>query len=391
MRLEFVQLAMQPGSNIREQCRRFGISPPTGYKWIDRFKEHGPAGLKDRSRRPHESPSKTDAEEEGLVLQLREEHPDWGGRKLRRRLQDLGHQDVPGASTITDILRRNGKLGKPEEHPGPHKRFSRAAPNELWQMDFKGEFRLHKGWCHPLTVLDDCSRYALCLAACSNQRRPIVQDHLTALFRRYGLPQMMLADNSAPWGSGDPRCQYTGLGVWLLRLGIRLIHGRPYHPQTQGKDERFHKTLKTEVLARRELHCLEACQEAFDQWRSIYNHQRPHEALGLDVPSTHYQSSPRGFPEALPTPEYPSSDIVRTVKSKGEITFQNQFYYVGRAFTGFLVAIRPTKRERIHEVFFGPHKLGRIDQTRPSSSKWHYLSIRDTHPPFCFDDPEGMC
>jgi transposase InsO family protein len=392
MRLDFVHLALHPDSNVRDLCRRFAISSPTGYKWINRYKEEGSDGLKDRTRRPHTCPSKTDTEQEVLVLSLRVEHPAWGGRKLRRRLQDLGHKDIPATSTITDILRRNGMLNNSEEHPGPFQRFSRPCPNELWQMDFKGEFRLHQGWCHPLTVLDDCSRYALCVAACSNQQRTTVQDHLISLFRRYGLPQTMLTDNGKPWGSsGDPRCLHTGLGVWLMRLGVRLIHGRPYHPQTQGKDERFHKTLKTEVLNRRELQHLEECQDAFDQWRSIYNHQRPHEALNLDVPSAHYYPSPRPYPETLPEPEYLGSDIIRIVKSKGEITFRNQFYAIGHAFVGSRIAIRATHKDSIYEVFFGPYKLGRIDLSAPAESKWKYARIRDDHPPFSFENAGTMC
>jgi transposase InsO family protein len=391
MRMEFVQLALQPGSNIRELCRRFDVSAPTGYKWLHRFRSLGQVGLSDMSRRPHTSPVKTDERFEDLILALREQHPVWGGRKLRRRLQDLGHQHIPSASTITEILRRHGQLSDPEEHPGPFQRFSRPEPNDLWQMDFKGEFRMSEGWCHPLTVLDDCSRFSLCVAACSNQRRPVVQDHLTTIFKRYGMPRTILADNAPPWGSGDPRCRYTGLGVWFLQLGIQVIHGRPYHPQTQGKDERFHKTLKAEVIARRDLFDLIMCQEAFDQWRPIYNHQRPHESLNMDVPSAHYRASPRNFPEKLTEPEYLDSDIVRTVKSKGEITFQNQFYYIGNAFAGHRIALRPTREDQIYEVFYGPTKIGRINRTLPTISKWKYMSIQDQHPPFCFYDQEEMC
>lgn len=388
MRLEFVQLALQPKSNIRQLCQRFNISPPTGYKWIERFREQGADGLVDLSRRPHSSPNKTAEELEKVILALHDKHPSWGGRKLRNRLVQLGAGTLPVVSTFTEVLRRNGRILPSVEHPGPLKRFARLQANQLWQMDFKGEFRTQEGWCYPLTVVDDCTRYALCIAACSNQRTATVKEHLTRLFQRYGLPDAILTDNGSPWGSSDPLCKYTTLGVWLLQLGVQLLHGRPYHPQTQGKIERFHKTLKAEVLNRKVLLNLAMCQEAFDEWRPIYNYERSHESLGDAVPRDCYQVSSRTFPEKLEEPEYLDTDHIRRVKSKGEITFQNQFYYVGRAFYGKEVAMRPTRRNGIYEVFYGPFKVGRIDTAIPDTPKSKYLSIRDDNPPFCFSEEQ---
>jgi transposase InsO family protein len=297
-REEFVKLALMPGANRKELCRRFGISRKTGYKLLRRHAAEGRAGLADRSRRPRRSPARTPDAIEQEVLRLRQVSNDaWGGRKIGAVMRRAGRQDVPSASTITAILRRYDKLGaRAGEHPGPYQRFERAAPNELWQMDFKGHFATIAGRCHPLSVLDDHSRYAVGLTACGNEQEATVRDRLVAVFRRYGLPWAMIMDNGAPWGNAGDQ-PYTIFTVWLLRLGVRVIHGRPSHPQTQGKDERFHRTLKAEVLHGRSFRDLPECQQAFDTWRQVYNHERPHEALGLAVPADRYRPSPRAFPK----------------------------------------------------------------------------------------------
>ena len=184
---------------------------------------------------------------ETRILDLREAHPRWGGRKLARRLIDLGVTDVPRASTVTEVLRRHDKLDPTEtaRRLAPV-RFEREAPNEMWQMDFKGHFALDRGRCHALTVLDDHSRYLIGLSACANETRETVQARLIDLFRRHGLPERLLCDNGSPWGASGAD-SFTELEVWLLRCGVRMRHGRPYHSQTQGKDERFHRTLDVEV------------------------------------------------------------------------------------------------------------------------------------------------
>ncbi|MEK7814302.1 MAG: integrase core domain-containing protein, partial [Chloroflexota bacterium] len=242
----------------------------------------------------------------------------------------------------------------------PWVRFERPAPNDLWQMDFKGQFPLAQGWCYPLTVLDDHSRFAVGLQACGDQRWPTVQQQLTGVFRRYGLPQEMLMDNGAPWGA-DWDHPYTPLTVWLLRLGIGVSHSRPYHPQTQGKEERFHRTLKAEVLQGRSFADLAGCQEAFDPWRAVYNLERPHAALGLATPASRYQVSPRPFPEELPAIEYGPQDQVRRVQAHGEISFHSRSFRVSKAFRGYPVALRATSRDGLWEVFFLSHRIAQLD------------------------------
>src|SRR5688572_30609433 len=256
-RQEFLVFARQGGLSVSVLARRFGISRKTAYKWLTRGGDGAAADVRDRSRRPRHSPAQTPAALEQQVLELRQRHPTWGGRKLRARLLHLGLPQVPAASTITAILHRQGLIDPAQSaRHQPWQRFEHPQPNDLWQMDFKGHFALTGGGrCHPLTVLDDHSRYALTLWACGNEQAGTVQEQLTHTFRTYGLPWRMLMDNGPPWGnpqgSGHPRgSPWTGLTVWLLRLGVHVTHGRPFHPQTQGKDERFHRTLVQEVLDR---------------------------------------------------------------------------------------------------------------------------------------------
>lgn len=363
-RLEFVLLTQQPGANIAALCRNFGISRKTAYKWLERHRGQGNSGLQDRSRRPHASPASTHATLEAAILALNAEHPYWGARKLRTLL--LCEAKPPHHSTIDAVLRRHGRtiLGAPvrQEEVAPS-RFEHAAPNLLWQMDFKGHFALtdaRAGRCHPLTILDDHSRYNLCLSACGNEQRSTVQTALQATFERYGLPERMTADNGAPWGTSG-RAGLSQLAVWLIRLGIRVGHSRPHHPQTQGKDERFHRTLKLELLQRNGFESLDACQFAFDRWRERYNTVRPHEALQQQTPISRYRASGRAFPSVLPPIEYPSGDTVRKVSDKGEISFQNRRYFIGEGLRTQLVAIKPTTIDDVYEVFFCHKEIRRIN------------------------------
>jgi transposase InsO family protein len=362
MRRELVMLAGQEGANRRELCRHYGVSPSTAYKWLGRADADREESFADRSRRPRSSPARTSAVMQAAVLSLREEHPAWGGRKLRRRLVDLGHAGVPSASTITEILRRHGRLdADAAARRTAWQRFAREAPNELWQMDFKAQFATDAGRCHALSVLDDCSRFALALEACPNQRRDTVKHALTGVFRRYGLPHAMLTDNGPPWGNReDDDSRYTRFEAWLIQLGIPLHHGRAYHPQTQGKDERFHRTIEVELVGRRRFATLLECQQAFQRWRHVYNSERPHEAIGLDTPARRYQPSLRSFPETLPSVDYPDR-LVRKVQTSGRISFAGQHWFVGKAFAGHRVALRPTLQDGRYDVFFCQQPVASVD------------------------------
>ena len=373
LRREFANLASVEGVGFSALCERFGISRKTGYKWLLRFRELGEAGLEDRSRRPHTFRSPTASEVEQAVLAVRHEHPAWGGRKIRRRLQDLGQDGVPAASTITAILHRHEQISETDsEMRRACRRFERSEANALWQMDFKGEFKMTNGrWCYPLTVLDDHSRYSLVLQACDNQRRPTVQTWLETAFLRYGLPRAMLMDNGPPWGVPVAPEMRSVLAVWLLDLDIAVLHGRPYHPQTQGKEERFHRTLKLELLQGRRFDNLKQTQGCFDPWRQMYNQERPHEALEMAVPASRYQVSSRQYRTQASRFEYSDSFAVRKVTQEGRIVFQGRVYGIGKAFSGKWVGVRATREDGQWNVYYRTFRVGRISmhQGRPRRKK----------------------
>ena len=369
-RLEFVLLASSPNANISRLAERFRISRTTAYKWIFRYRSGGYADLADKSRRPSHSPARTTDVMEQAILQVRDSNSAWGGRKIRRCLQNrcssgqlkyMRNTNIPAAATITEVLRRHSRLD--QHFCEQHKKlvsFEYENPNDLWQMDFKGDVALSDGTIsHPLTVLDDHSRFNLCLHSCDDQKHETVREQLTGIFRKYGMPLSMLMDNGVPWSGSHS--SLTGMALWLLRLGIRILHGRPYHPQTQGKEERFHRTLKAEVLNGRLFANHLRLQTAFDRWRIVYNHQRPHEALNMETPSCKYSFSTRSFPETLPAVTYDSGEIIRKVSTGKTISFKRRIFYVAKVLIGETVALRPTNRDGVYWICFGPFAIGEID------------------------------
>lgn len=376
-RLELLQLASAGSTPVAELARRFGVSRKTIYKWRRRHQNAGQAGLMDRSRRPHHSPRRTSAALERAVLSLRQKHPYWGGRKLHHCLLRMG-VEAPAPSTITRILREHDLI-EPAQSEQRHRwqRFERAAPNELWQMDFKGPIQLAGGGaCHPLTVIDDHSRYALGLRACTNQQHQTVHDQLTSLFECYGLPWAMLSDNGSPW-SAPGKAVLTRLEVWLMRLDVRVLHGRPFHPQTQGKDERFHRTLNVELLQGRSFRGHSEVQRAFDPWRRQYNHHRPHEALAMATPAERYRPSVRSMPRVLPPVVYYPGEQVRRVDRSGQFSFQRRKLRIGHALTGESVALRPTGQDGLWQVWYGRFALGEVDLRLVGPGQFaHVLSSR---------------
>jgi len=359
-RREFVSLALQDGANRRELCRRFGISAPTAYKWLARAAEGGVEWAVARSRRPHHSPERTSRRIESAILQVRSAHPAWGARKIARCLERDGIE-APATSTVHAVLQRHGLVVDAKNTKPAVQRFEHPAPNLVWQMDFKGYKPLTTGdRCHPLTIVDDHSRYALCLAACANQQSSTVTGWLTQTFLRYGMPEAFLVDNGSPWGGGAGQ-RWTKLGVWLLKLGVDVIYSRPYHPQTRGKNERFHRTLEDEIFAFNRFRDLAQAQVAFDRWRTIYNTIRPHQALGQEVPLSRYKPSLRTMPRVLPTPEYHNGDIVRCVgTTKAYISYKNRLWPVPKAFMGERVAVRPIADDTFG-IFFAARKIAEID------------------------------
>jgi transposase InsO family protein len=342
-------------------CQRFGISRKTGYKWLKRHREGAMEALQDRSRRPVHSPGRSPAVVEEAVLSVRQAHPAWGGRKIAHVLsRDRQLQIAP--STVTPILHRHGRIDPTaSEAATPWKRFEHEQPNSLWQMDFKGHFAVGTGRCHPLTVIDDHSRYNIALVACRDERRGTVQAVLERIFAQYGLPQRINTDNGPPWGTAGQEA-LSGLAVWLIRRGVRLSHSRPWPPQTHGKDERFHRSLNAEVLAHRHFETLAQAQSEFDHWRGVYNRERPHEALSMQTPAQRYAPSPRCLPAALPPIEYGPDDQVRKVQQGGWISFQGQNIRISKALIGQPIALRPClNSQNLFKIYFCHQPLYTLD------------------------------
>jgi transposase InsO family protein len=299
---------------------------------------------------------------EAEVVAVRDAHPTWGGRKLAKVLARRGVRQVPAASTCPDLLRRHDRLAPPETQPRPWQRFAHGAANDLWPLDCKGHVPLAVGRCHPLSVLDDHARFLVGLAACANEQDETVRVILTDLFRRYGMPWRLLVDNGPPWGNPHPVPRETRLRSWLLRLGIDGIHGRPRHPQTQGKVARVQRTLIGEVLATTPLPNLASAHRAFAGWRDISNQERPHDAVDLATPLSRDQvAPPREFPAALPPIDYGPGAIVKTVHGKGQLTDRGHCLYVSAALVGEPVAVRPTTADGIFERSDCHCRLGQLN------------------------------
>ena len=366
-RREFVMLASLAGANISTLCERFGISRQTGHLWLRRFAA-GACEFEGRSRRPLHSPRRLADDVEGNILSVRDAHPAWGARKIAAVLQREGIRP-PAASTVHAVLVRHGRIA-PDSPGRAYGTFERTTPNALRQMDFKGRVRLAGGaWLHPLTVIDDHSRFAVGLAACANQQTQTVQVRLEAVLRHHGLPEAIYVDNGSPWGGGRPG-QWTPLRLWLLKLGIETIHSKPYHPQGRGKNERFHRSLAAEVFALAPLAGFDDAQAAFDHWRHVYNRERPHQALDFATPAERYRPSKRAFPETLPQPQYAPGEIVRRVgTTKAYVSFRNRAWKVPEAFRGETLAIRPRLPDGLFAICFGAHEIAAINLNDPTAAE----------------------
>ena len=354
----FVARAMSDDETFSELCRTYGVSRKTGYKWLNRAKAG--ASLEDMPRTPFHSPNRTPPEKEAAILTLRDEHPAWGPRKLGRILCDRGYEGVPCKSTIENILKRNDRI-EPEASAAAtaFRRFQRERPNELWQMDYKGDFSLLNGErCYPLTMTDDHSRFCLCLQASKGTNYEGFRPVFTRVLEEFGLPAAILCDNGKPWG--DCHNALTIFDVWMMRLGVLPIHGRPLHPQTQGKEERFHRTMKKELLHGRAFADLADAQAAFTAWRQEYNSERPHEALSLDVPAKHYRPSKRTLREADKQVEYASGARLRKVNYKGYLSIQNHRYYISESLIGEYVELAD-KGTNIVALHYGDFEFAQID------------------------------
>jgi len=341
-RIAFVQQVSESVEPFAAVCRAFGVSRPTGYRWWYRYRTAQSAtALKDRSRRPQLSPGRTSRGAEARVVILRQRYG-WGARKLRVLLAAEGI--VLPEITINRILKRYDLIDRRASSPPAVHRFERAAPNELWQVDFKGEMPCGRRRCYPLSILDDHSRFAVGLFGLSGTKAAPVQQSLIAAFEEYGLPAALLFDHGPPWWSTTNGHGFTWLSVWLIQQGIRLCYSGIGHPQTQGKVERFHRTLKHAVRRHGYPPNLPAWQTWLTDFRDEYNGLRPHESLNLEPPATRYQPSARAYNPRPPAWEYPENAEVRRLNTQGCLDWQRGRLFVCEALAGQRVQIEPIDR-----------------------------------------------
>jgi transposase InsO family protein len=366
-RARFVLEALEGWGSMSALCEQYHISRPVGYKWLRRYQREGLAGLLDRSRAPARQARATPAAVVAAIVALRQRHPSWGPRKLRARLRHLEPATPwPAASTIGAILRREGLC------PRRRRRRARLAgawqgertpadrPNRVWTTDFKGQFRLGEGrLCYPLTIVDGYSRYLLACRALPGTGTAGVQATFERVFQAYGLPEVLRSDNGVPF-SGPALGGLSKLAVWWLRLGIRLERTRPAHPQDNGAHERLHRTLKAEAT-RPPRRTPELQQRAFEAFRTEYNTERPHEALGQQPPASCYVPSARRPPARLPPPSYPAQFACRRLTQHGLLTWHGGRYFVSETLARQTVGLEPTDTGA-WRLYFGPALLGQVEE-----------------------------
>ena len=376
-REEFVKRVLSKERNKSSLCLEYGISRPTGDKWIARFKNG--ESLSNQSRAPFHTPRKTDDKTETLILDVRKKYPTIGAVKLKRMLEDEGETALPCNSTVNAILKRNGCISKAaSEAATPYIRYEKEAPNVMWQSDFKGHFAMNNGErCHPLTIVDDHSRFNLCVDAKRTETGNDVRASFTRLFDQYGMPESLLCDNGPPWGTSQST-GFTRFEVWLMDLGILTIHGRIRHPQTQGKIESFNQTLKRELIKQTSISDIHEAQKRFDEYRDFYNNKRPHFALSLDTPSKHYENSPRKFPDEVNEWEYPAEYETRKIKSTGFLTYSGQGYFLSESLGEKIIGIRDSSVLGYVNLYYRQFRIGRIHvDERTIVSRKIYLAHND--------------
>ena len=365
-RLKFVCLASEGGNvNFRALCRKFCISAPTGYKWLARYRAVGANGLHELSRKPLRSPNRAPSRWRNELFALRRKHPTWGVKKLRVMLE-RGHprtRKLPALRTLGRWLKAAGLTvpRPPRNRPGPQVRppaLSKARrPNDVWTIDFKGWFRTADGQrADPLTIRDLLSRYLLCTTLVPHQSDSCVRRIMTRLFKTHGCPRIIRIDNGSPF-AGIGALSLSTLSVWWLRLGIKVEIIRRGKPQDNGAHEQMHRVLKTETASPPAPN-LRAQQRRLDRWRTLYNTQRPHEALHGRSPLALYRRSSRHFHVPTP-PRYPKTWITRHVRPNGWIKFEGNLRFIGRAFARQWIALQPAS-EGCWNVLLGRLLIGTL-------------------------------
>jgi transposase InsO family protein len=370
-RTQFIAAVLAGEESFAAICRQYGISRKTGYKWWKRYQADGASGLVERSRAPQTSPQAMEAALAEQLLAFRAKHPTWGPRKLLARLEQQDPTQVwPAASTVGDLLRRSGltapRRRRPHASPTPDPLTEMTDANVVWTLDFKGQFRTGDGvLCYPLTLSDGFSRYLLrCQAlpkADGAQARPIME----AAFREYGLPLVIRTDNGEPFASTG-LAGLSRLAVWWIKLGITPERIDPGQPSQNGRHERMHRTLKAETT-QPPAATLRAQQLVFLRFQQEYNEERPHEALGQIPPAALYEPSPRPYPDRIVPFAYPTADLVKRVRSNGELYWHGQYIYLSKLLAGEPVGCCQ-QADGQWRVWFGPLELGVVDEARGTIS-----------------------
>lgn len=378
-RVRFVLAAREKRLSMVDLCTLYGVAPKTGYKWLKRYETEGADGLRERSRRPRAHGRAITASVADRLIDARIRYPTWGARKL---LAWLGTRQPdtkwPAPSTVTELLKRH-ELVQPRKVTQVPTRPKAAltdpsGPNVVWAGDFKGYFLVGNGnRCDPLTVTDGFSRLLLCCQALPDQRTDGVRGCLTETFEQYGLPAVFRTDNGAPFGAPSHGL-LSSLAVWLVRLGIKPEYIDPGKPQQNGRHERMHLTLKQDT-ARPPAKDLKSQQRRFDDFRCIYNEERPHEALGQKPPNSVYVASTRPMPRRLPDLEYPGHFHLRQVKQSGDIKWLGQLLRICKSLRGQTVGLNEIADD-CWQISFGPVVLGRFHKAL------HHLGlVRDSTKP----------
>ena len=336
LRKEFVEAA-QDCSNFSSLCREFGITRKTGYKWLSRYEAD--EELSDRSRRPNVTANKTATETELKIVEARSSHPGWGAKKIKVSLENKG-VEMPCIKTVNNILNRYGCISKEESLR--HKaftRFEKERCNEMWQTDFKGEFKMQDGkYCFPLDIFDDHSRFVIRIKP-SESTSNLVLPTFREAFYEYGMPDSVLSDNGAQFAGF--RQGYTQFEKWLMNHDVLPIHGRIKHPQTQGKIERFHRAMNQELLKHYTPKDISDAERVFNEWRDCYNNERPHEALGMKRPSDIYVPSNRVYRDDVKKYEYSEKYHVIKVNSWGYVRFDRWQIYLSETMIDEYIEFRP--------------------------------------------------
>src|SRR5215472_6170277 len=349
---------------MTDLCRAYEITRPTGYAVLRRYAQEGETGLEERSRAPKRHPNQTAAEIEEQVLALRRKHPRWGPRTLKKLLE-MGASEIawPAASTIGEILDREGltqhrvKRRRIEPYQLPF--LAVTEPNDEWAGDFKGWMRTADGSrVDPLTISDSCSRYLLRCQGVEKTDGVRVQAIFEAAFREYGLPWAIRTDNGPPFASRAIG-GLSRLTVWWIKLGIVHERIQPAHPEQNGRHERMHLTLQQETMTPMAAN-RRAQQRRFDQFRSEYNEERPHEALGLRTPASCYTPSPRSYPSRIPQPEYGTAMTVRRVQAGGQFSWRHQEVFVSETLAGEPIGLEPID-DRWYTIYFADFALAQFD------------------------------